>query len=139
MKYILTFIIVFLFLWSCEVAYKYHEANKRELQKIEEERLLQERLNNMTTPQVIDYIQGGEDLKKLSFCESSYRRLAVHDGGKGVGAFGWHKTSFDWYTKDKMKENLDYNSTLDQARATKHAINNNYAWLWTCSHKVGII
>ena len=76
--------------------------------------------NSMTIPELITYIapQYGQDpalLSKIAWCESGHNTEANHDGGRGRGATGLHRTTFNGWAKE-MGLTLDYNSPMDQIR-----------------------
>ena len=76
--------------------------------------------NSMTIPELITYIapQYGQDpalLSKIAWCESNHDTNANHDGGRGKGATGLHRTTFNGWAKE-MGLTLDYNSPMDQIR-----------------------
>lgn len=56
-------------------------------------------------------------MDEIILCESTYNPNAVHDGHRGVGVTGFHKSTFDLWLKKYEKEtnqSLNYNSTFDQ-------------------------
>lgn len=75
---------------------------------------------SMTIPELINYVapQYGQDpalLSKIAWCESNHDINADHDGGRGKGATGLHRTTFIGWAKE-MGQELDYNSRMDQIR-----------------------
>lgn len=71
-------------------------------------------------------------LDELIMCESSYNKNARHDGGRGAGLTGFHRTTFNAWEK-KIGEDLNYNSSYDQIKLMSWAISqgSEYADDWS--------
>lgn len=103
----------------------------------------QERINKMTVEEILKEIPPKygvkpETVKKIAFCESSYRYNAVGDGGHAYGVMQFHKPTFDGFSKKYGKE-YDYKSTLDQVELASEMISKGNARHWTCAKKTGVI
>ncbi len=96
-------------------------------------------LEAMSVPELIDYIapQYGADpelVKKIAFCEASYRTdNVIHDGGRGKGTTGILLNTFNyWKIKLDLPE-LRYESNYDQLvmMSKAFATGEEYRWAWT--------
>lgn len=83
---------------------------------------------------------GGSQSKKLlvvAKCESSLNENAINknDGGKGkhsIGIMQFQESTFDFWS-NKMGDNYDYYSKVDQIKVAKYMFDNKQEWQWTCS------
>lgn len=138
--YALIALVVYL---SITVTTDYYE---RKAQKIENQIKQEEqaRIEKMSVPELIDLV--GKDsthktlAKKIVFCESSNNPKAIHynDGGKGkhsVGAWQFQKSTFDEWSQ-KMGQELDYYSPLDQSKVGMYMLEHNQAYQWSCSRMI---
>lgn len=120
----------------------YHSHKEAELQ-LNKQLAEQERINKMTVEEILKEIPPKygvkpETVKKIAFCESSYRYNAVGDGGHAYGVMQFHKPTFDGFSKKYGKE-YDYKSTLDQVELASEMISKGNAKHWTCSKITGVI
>lgn len=74
-------------------------------------------------------------MKKVAFCESSYRPEAVGDGGRAKNIFQFHKPTFNEFEK-KYGEDLNYNSAYDQTKLASKMIRDGKGSHWTCHTKI---
>lgn len=74
-------------------------------------------------------------MKKIAFCESSYRPEAVGDGGRAKNIFQFHKPTFDEF-EAKYGEDLNYNSAYDQTKLASKMVRDGKGYHWTCFKKV---
>lgn len=101
------------------------------------------RVEAMSVPELIDYIapQYGtdpEDIKKVAWCESSYRPHAVGDGGKARNVMQFHEPTFNEFSK-KLGEELNYNSAYDQIKLASYMFSQGKQFHWTCAKLTSII
>lgn len=93
-------------------------------------------LNDYSVPELIEHFasQYGVSSKVLldvAFCESSYRQSAIGDSGKAKGIFQFHQPTWESFT-EKMGEELDRDSAIDQAKVAAWAFSNRLGSHWTC-------
>lgn len=63
--------------------------------------------------------------------ESNFNPKAIHDGGKGKGIAGYHKSTFEYHKKLFNQPNLVYDNQLDQIRLMAIALKNDRGYEWT--------
>lgn len=81
--------------------------------------------DNVPVNQLLDTMQ----------CESSGQQSARGDGGHAYGIFQFHQPTWDAFS-NKMGEQLDINSTYDQAKLAAWAFSQGYQHHWTCFSKL---
>lgn len=134
-------IVVFLSLITTKLAIATNEAivkNNAEEVELEAQNALQEKINAMTTVELIDHIapRYGQDpalIKKITYCESNHNPNANHDGGHGQGSTGFHRATFnDWKVKFGHPEYI-YESNFDQIALMAEAFSKgeSYRRAWT--------
>jgi len=74
-------------------------------------------------------------VENVAFCESTLRYNAVGDGGHAYGILQFHKPTFLQFEK-KYGEDLNYNSSYDQAKLASKMIKDGYGSHWTCYNKL---
>jgi len=120
----------------------YHSHKEAEVQ-LNKQLAEQERIDKLTVQEIIETIPPkygvkSEVIKKIAFCESSYRYNAVGDGGHAYGIMQFHKPTFDGFSKKYNKE-YDYHSTLDQVELASEMISKGNVHHWSCAKITGII
>lgn len=106
--------------------------------QIDAQNALQQRLDSMTVEDTIIYASkayGGNlsQLKAVSWCESGNKYNVYGDGGDAYGIFQFHRPTFDQFSKEMGLE-LDYYSSLDQAKVASYMFANGKQSHWTCWH-----
>ena len=106
MQKIITIVWVFAYLFVSQI------------QTVHADPVPQSYVDSLTPKEFVLYIapmykQDSKMLTELIFCESSFNEKAIHDGGRGVGIVGFHKQTFNSFSK-KFGVKLDYNSSHDQ-------------------------
>lgn len=85
--------------------------------KIVSKKIASNPIQNIIKEKAIKYNLNPQMFDELILCESSYNEKQNHDGGKGVGVAGWHKSTFnEVYAKYKKETGnvLNYSSSQDQ-------------------------
>lgn len=87
------------------------------------------------------YGQNPALIDRIVFLESSYNPNAIHDGGKGKGAVGFHKTTFEYWNKTFFKETgkvLVYENNADQIELMSWAFSKGeqYRMAWSTYRKI---
>ena len=77
-------------------------------------------IDNASIPELVEYLApkygcNASEVKRIVFLESSNNPNAVHDGGLGKGATGFHKKTFEGWAKQFNME-LNYESNFDQLK-----------------------
>lgn len=98
------------------------------------------RIEAMTVPELIEHVSepynvNTDILKRVAWCESSYRYNVYGDGGKAYGIYQFHKPTFDHFSK-KLGEELNYYSSYDQAKLAAYMFENGKQSHWTCYNKI---
>lgn len=80
-------------------------------------------------------------MSKVIFCESGFQTTVSHDGGRGKGVTGFHRTTFNQWAKRYFKETnqtLNYDSAYDQIELMSWAFTKgeNYRNDWTSYNKL---
>lgn len=135
--------VAFLFFITTKIVQGYNSAIAIREEK-ERTEALQSRINNMSVPELIDYLapENASKIKKIAFCESNYNPNAIHynDGGSGkhsVGVLQFQESTFLSYEK-RMNEDLNYYSSYDQIKVANYMINKGQIHQWSCSRLTGL-
>lgn len=97
-----------------------------------------------TISQLITEFGGNKavEIEQIAQCESSGNMEAIHyhDGGKNKHSYGllqYQEKTWAFFEK-RFNVKLDMHSAMDQIKMTKMALDNGYAYHWTCARKLGI-
>ena len=118
MKIILKTLLILVVLISCyyftgKHTVLYSKPDIVNAQEINKELTIQEIVDKVSK----EYNQDSWLIYNVCYAESHFNPGAVHDGGRGKGVCGIHKTTFIGWEKE-FNVDLNYDSTYDQIKMT---------------------
>lgn len=134
-KWIIALLIIFYFLTGYAKGYNMAMDNIRHKQALEDATMA---LEAMSIPELIEYTapENSEKLKRLAWCESSYREDVIHynDGKKGSHSYYLFQFKVDTFNEWEKKygEDLNIESSYDQIKLANFMLNQGQENQWGC-------